>query len=115
MKRVYPDKNYCIGCHLCELACITAHSKSKDLIIAFNEERTQDGLSPCKRVFEKGDTCVAISCRHLRRALLRGRLHLRRPVQGPGDGPYGLRPQQVRGLLVLPHGLSLWGHPQASH
>ena len=64
MKRVYPDKEYCIGCHLCELACITAHSKSKDLIVAYREERGKDGLSPCKRVFEKGDTCVAISCRH---------------------------------------------------
>ncbi len=41
MKRVYPDKDYCIGCHLCELACITAHSKSKDLIVAYREERSK--------------------------------------------------------------------------
>lgn len=64
MKRVYPDKEYCIGCHLCELACITAHSESKDLILAYTQERNEKGLSPCKRVFEKGDICVAISCRH---------------------------------------------------
>ncbi|WP_243546445.1 4Fe-4S dicluster domain-containing protein [Pseudodesulfovibrio tunisiensis] len=64
MKRVYPDKDYCIGCHLCELACLTAHSESKDLIIAYTEERARDGLSPCKRVFEKGTVSVAISCRH---------------------------------------------------
>ncbi|QGY41178.1 4Fe-4S dicluster domain-containing protein [Pseudodesulfovibrio cashew] len=64
MKRVYPNKDYCIGCHLCELACVTAHSKSKDLIIAFREERGKDGLSPRKRVFESGDISVAISCRH---------------------------------------------------
>jgi len=64
MKRVYPNKEYCIGCHLCELACITAHSKSKDLITAYREERVECGLSSCKTVFEKGDTSVAISCRH---------------------------------------------------
>ena len=53
MKRVYPDKEYCIGCHLCELACMTAHSKSQDLIVAYREERGKDGLSSCKKVFEK--------------------------------------------------------------
>ena len=28
MKRVYPVKEYCIGCKLCELACLQVHSKS---------------------------------------------------------------------------------------
>ncbi len=64
MKRVYPNKDYCIGCHICELACITAHSKSKDLILAYTVERTGEGLSSCKRVHEGGPTCVALSCRH---------------------------------------------------
>ena len=64
MKRVYPDKEFCIGCHLCEVACVTAHSKSKDVVIAHNVERGETGLSPCKRVFEKGIISVAISCRH---------------------------------------------------
>ncbi|MCM0754335.1 4Fe-4S dicluster domain-containing protein [Desulfovibrio aminophilus] len=64
MKRVYPNKDFCIGCHLCELACITVHSKSKDLIIAYTKERLEDGLKGCKRFQEKGPTCVALSCRH---------------------------------------------------
>lgn len=64
MKRVYPNKDFCIGCHICELACITAHSKSKDLILAYTVERGQNGVSSCKHVYEAGPTCVALSCRH---------------------------------------------------
>lgn len=64
MKRVYPNKEFCIGCHLCELACITAHSKSKDLIIAYTKERPEEGLEGCKRFQERGSVCVALSCRH---------------------------------------------------
>jgi anaerobic carbon-monoxide dehydrogenase iron sulfur subunit len=64
MKRVYPNKDFCIGCHICELACITAHSKSKDLILAYTVERGQNGVSSCKHVHEAGPTCVALSCRH---------------------------------------------------
>jgi len=64
MKRVYPDKAFCIGCHICELACLTAHSKSKDLILAYTVERGQNGLASCKHVHEGGPTCVALSCRH---------------------------------------------------
>lgn len=63
MRRVYPKKDYCIGCRLCELACLTAHSESKDLIIAMREERAK-GLQPCKVVYEKGPVCVSLSCRH---------------------------------------------------
>jgi len=68
MKRVYPIKDVCIGCRLCELACITAHSQSKDLIIAYTQERAT-GLAPCKVVYEDGPVCVALSCRHCDNAL----------------------------------------------
>lgn len=63
MKRIYPAKDYCIGCRICELACLTAHSQSKDLLIAYRQER-QEGLASCKEVFERGANCVALSCRH---------------------------------------------------
>ncbi|WP_432736600.1 4Fe-4S dicluster domain-containing protein [Maridesulfovibrio sp. FT414] len=63
MKRVYPDKNFCIGCRLCELACLAAHSDSSDIVLAYREERSK-GLSACKRVFENDNECVSISCRH---------------------------------------------------
>lgn len=64
MKRVYPNKDVCIGCHICELACLTAHSQSKDLILAYTVERGENGLSSCKHVHEEGPICVALSCRH---------------------------------------------------
>lgn len=63
MRRVYPKKDVCIGCRICELACLTAHSASKDLVIAVREEQTA-GLQPCKAVYEKGPVCVSLSCRH---------------------------------------------------
>ncbi len=64
MKRIYPLRDVCIGCHICELACLTAHSESKDLVIAYTEERQSGGLAPCRAVYEKGPVCVALSCRH---------------------------------------------------
>lgn len=63
MKRVYPDKEVCIGCRLCEVACLTVHSKSQDIIIAHREEKAA-GLSSRKAVYQSGPTCVALSCRH---------------------------------------------------
>jgi carbon-monoxide dehydrogenase iron sulfur subunit len=38
MKVVYPVPNRCINCHLCEVACITEHSKSKNPIGAYSLE-----------------------------------------------------------------------------
>ena len=64
MKKVYPNKDFCIGCHLCEVACLTAHSKSKDIIIAFKEERVEQGVCSCKGVSHQGPDSVALSCRH---------------------------------------------------
>ena len=64
MKKVYPNNNVCIGCHLCEVACLTAHSKSKDTVIAWQEEKGEAGLAPRKNVVHSGPQCVALSCRH---------------------------------------------------
>lgn len=63
MKRVYPDKEVCIGCRLCEVACLTVHSKSQDVIIAHKEEKSA-GLTSRKAVYQNGPVCVALSCRH---------------------------------------------------
>ncbi|NDV27354.1 4Fe-4S dicluster domain-containing protein [Desulfovibrio sp. JC010] len=63
MKRIYPDKEYCMGCGLCELACLTAHSESGDLIQAYTRERA-DGLQSRKILLENEECSVALSCRH---------------------------------------------------
>jgi len=38
VKRVYPIEDRCMGCRLCEVACIVAHSKSRDALTAFRME-----------------------------------------------------------------------------
>ncbi len=115
MKRVYPNKEYCIGCHLCELACLTAHSKSGDLIIAYTQERGAEGLSPCKRVFEKGHVSVAISCRHCAEpscvaACISGALH-----KDPETGRTVYEKEKCVGcwscLMACPYG-AIQRHPQ---
>jgi carbon-monoxide dehydrogenase iron sulfur subunit len=37
VKKVYPVEEYCIACHLCEVACIVEHSKTKNIFVAFDE------------------------------------------------------------------------------
>ncbi|WP_029894927.1 4Fe-4S dicluster domain-containing protein [Desulfohalovibrio reitneri] len=63
MKRVKPIPDYCIGCGLCELACLQAHSRSGDLVIACRQEAPQ-GLTSCKTVHRRGPAAVALSCQH---------------------------------------------------
>ncbi len=63
MKKIYPVKECCIGCHLCEVACLTAHSESNDVIIAWTKER-ELGLDSRKQVLERGSVCASVSCRH---------------------------------------------------
>lgn len=64
MKKVYPIKEVCIGCRLCEVACITAHSKSGDIIMAYTVEKAEEGLASRRVLFQEGHVCVALSCRH---------------------------------------------------
>jgi len=63
MKRVYVNPEFCIGCKLCELACLTEHSQSKDLIIAYREE-TKQGLLPRNTVEQFKWITASFNCRH---------------------------------------------------
>lgn len=62
MKRVFPEEDYCVACHLCEVFCRVQHSRSKDIIKAHKKE------SPAPlagiRVEEKGALSFALNCRH---------------------------------------------------
>lgn len=62
MKKVYAKPAYCMNCHLCEVNCIVAHSRSRDLIRAFKSEN----LRGTARVFveERLPLSVAVQCRH---------------------------------------------------
>ncbi|HOJ31579.1 MAG TPA: 4Fe-4S dicluster domain-containing protein [bacterium] len=64
---IVAKEEFCIGCRLCEIACITAHSKTKNIIKAFKGEYP---LPESSIVFEeKGYVSFALQCRHCDDAL----------------------------------------------
>lgn len=60
MKRVYPVEEYCIACHLCEVACIVEHSQSKNIFYAFSEKPKVNSKI---EVEMKGPASFSASCR----------------------------------------------------
>ena len=62
MKKVFSREDLCVNCRLCEVYCKTAHSKSKDVLIANKYEEP----APISRVTVYGDrkASVAVNCRH---------------------------------------------------
>ncbi len=62
LKKVFAREELCINCHLCEVYCKTAHSKSKDVLTANKYENP----APVSRVTVYGDryASVAVNCRH---------------------------------------------------
>lgn len=61
LKRIYAIQDHCIGCRLCEVHCITQHSKTKDMVKAHRKEVS----SPSRvRVQEQGPVSFAVQCRH---------------------------------------------------
>ena len=64
MKRIYSIEDACIGCHLCEVACITEHSRSKDPVRAFLHEAVRP-ISRCTvEEWEGGVVSLSTNCRH---------------------------------------------------
>jgi len=61
MKVVTPVERHCIGCKLCEIHCIAAHSKSKNIVRAY---RAENRPLPRIKVEERLPVTVAINCRH---------------------------------------------------
>jgi len=61
-KRIIIREEYCMGCRLCEVYCITQHSRSKDIIKAYRgeEPRPQSGIY----FEERGPISFALQCRH---------------------------------------------------
>lgn len=62
MKKIVPDENWCLGCRLCEVHCLTAHSKTRDIVKAHRKENPK----PVSRMqVEEGKGFhIAVSCRH---------------------------------------------------
>jgi anaerobic carbon-monoxide dehydrogenase iron sulfur subunit len=62
VKKIVPKQEACMGCGLCEVYCTVAHSKTKDIVKAYNSERPKP-LSRVTREIQK-PVCFAIQCRH---------------------------------------------------
>ncbi len=62
MKKVVAVPEYCMGCGLCEVYCIEAHSFSKDLVKAYLKERPKQ-ISRIK-VQARRPLSFAVQCRH---------------------------------------------------
>ncbi len=77
--RIIIKEEYCIGCRLCEVYCVTRHSESKEIIKTY---RSMKGKPISCIVFEdKGSVSFAIQCRHCDdapcvEACLTGAMHL---------------------------------------
>lgn len=61
MKRIVIHEEYCIGCRLCEVYCLVAHSSSRDIIKAYRMEGPH--LMPRVLVEESGPISFALQCR----------------------------------------------------
>ncbi|MGQ9632371.1 MAG: 4Fe-4S dicluster domain-containing protein [bacterium] len=82
MKRVYPKEEVCIGCRLCEVACVVEHSKSKDILKAYKRESPRP--LPGTRVEERGALSFSLQCRHCEdapciEACISGAMHRKPP------------------------------------
>ncbi len=64
MKRIVIHEEYCIGCRLCEVNCLVAHSKSKKILKAFKEEFHFKDAIPRIVVEQAGNLSFGLPCRH---------------------------------------------------
>lgn len=62
MKRIYPREEVCIACRLCEVHCLVAHSRSKDIIKAYKRETPR--AVPRIRMESRGSLSFALPCQH---------------------------------------------------
>ena len=62
MKKIMFREEYCMACRLCEIHCLTAHSKSKKILKAYKEEFPK--ALPRLVVEQKGIGSFALQCRH---------------------------------------------------
>ena len=105
MKRVYAVERHCIACKLCELACITEHSQSRDMIRAMRHERPR--ALPRIHVQERRPLSFALQCRHCSEPLC---VHscLTQALQQQEDGSISYDPQYCIGcwtcILSCPYG-----------
>ncbi len=76
MKRIFINKQWCLGCHLCEFNCAFANSGKASMVTALKDKQVR----PRVRVEERGKDTFAFSCRHCKdpiciKSCISGALH----------------------------------------
>jgi carbon-monoxide dehydrogenase iron sulfur subunit len=62
MGHIKAKETYCLGCKLCEIHCLVAHSRSRKIIKCFYNEK--DEITPRILVEDTGRVSFAVQCRH---------------------------------------------------
>ncbi|MBN1901292.1 4Fe-4S dicluster domain-containing protein [Candidatus Sumerlaeota bacterium] len=62
MGHIKARENYCLGCKLCEIHCLVAHSRSKKILKCFTNEK--DEITSRILVEDTGHISFAVQCRH---------------------------------------------------
>jgi carbon-monoxide dehydrogenase iron sulfur subunit len=62
LKKICVKEEVCIGCGLCQVYCQTEHSRSKDIIKAFNRETPHP--IPCIHVKRRDEISFPVQCHH---------------------------------------------------
>ena len=66
MPKIVAKEAYCLGCKLCEINCMVAHTRSKKILKAYSQEK--DEMSPRILVEDTGRVSFAVQCRHCQNA-----------------------------------------------
>jgi|YelNatPaOPRAMG01_1025707.scaffolds.fasta_scaffold20239_4 carbon-monoxide dehydrogenase iron sulfur subunit len=79
LRKVYAIEELCMGCGLCEVYCLTQHSRSRDILKAYKRERPKP-LSRVRREVAH-PLSFALQCRHCAEApcvdaCLTGAMHI---------------------------------------
>ena len=61
-RRVYPLEGVCMGCGLCEVHCLVEHSRTRNLVKAYLQERPTPVAR--LRVERRDDLFLPVQCRH---------------------------------------------------
>ena len=106
MRRIQAREEVCIGCRLCEVHCLVAHSPTRDLVRAYRQEKAR--ALPRVQVQEEGAVSFALQCRHCREPLCAYACLTGAMQRDEQTGMVAFEPERCIGcwtcILVCPHG-----------
>ena len=105
-KRILPNEDVCIGCHLCEVHCLVEHSRSRQIVKAFKRELPRP---PARlHVEEAHPASLAVQCHHCREPLCVYACLTGAMQKDPETGIVTSDPERCMGcwtcLMVCPYG-----------